>query len=149
MVIEKGKTDAFVDAHPPGVGELLLVATVGGLKSSPVRLELLWPVWAVGATVIGGLLGGIASGLVPGRPRRWRRRIVEGTLVGLLVTLAVFLIPALTALAAWTVQTELGLFVLAGAAGFLGTPLLDRVARALFPSLAADDAGKQAPSKAA
>ena len=47
------------------------------------------------------------------------------------------IMPNVAAVLSWASSTELGLFVVAAFAGFVGTPLLDRLAQLVFPALGA------------
>lgn len=145
LQIAAGATSATIDVHPRGVGPVQLSLAQGELRSEPVRLELTWPLLAVLAMIVGGTLGGVLMvfelGAKRASARRRRpaiRRAIEGALVGLLVTTLTLIIPSATSVLAWASSTELGLFVVAAFAGFVGTPLLDRLARLLFPALSGE-----------
>jgi len=135
LVIARGASSASAELHPRGIGRLEVSAEAEALRSAPIAIELGWPLLPVLAMIAGGWLGGVLSALAP-RRRKLRRRALEGVLVGLLVTAVVLVLPSFAALPRWVLGTELGLFVLAAIAGFAGTPLVDRAARALFPALA-------------
>jgi hypothetical protein len=87
------------------------------------------------AMLLGGILGGLLSTWLRPKRVRWPRTLAEGALVGLLVTGFVLLVPSVAVtLPAWAGTTELGLFVVAALSGFAGTPLVERIASALFGS---------------
>jgi hypothetical protein len=140
--IPPGASAATVQLRPSGIGQLDLSASTGVQRSTPVRLTLEWPLLPIGALLLGGALGGLVSALRPGQRRYTRRRIVEGAVMGLLVTLVVLVVPGLASVTAGTLASELGLFVVSAVAGFAGVPLVDRVARLVFPALEAD-AGRE------
>jgi hypothetical protein len=145
LQIAPGATQATIEVHPRGVGPVQLSLVQGELRSPPVQLELTWPTLAVLAMIVGGTLGGVLMvfelGAKRAAARRRRpaiRRAIEGALVGLLVTALTLIMPSATAVLSWASSTELGLFVLAAFAGFVGTPLLDRLARVVFPALSGE-----------
>jgi hypothetical protein len=137
LTIPRGAHEASVEAHPPGIGRIAVRAVASAQQSPPLAIELTWPVLPVSAMIAGGTLGGFLSALRRA-PRVRRRRTLEGALVGLLITLVVLVVPSFATLPAAARETELGLFVLSALAGYIGTQLLDRAARALFPTLAQD-----------
>ena len=140
--IPKGKTSGSIEVHPRGVGPLTLALSQGGLSSPPLELELTWPLLALAAMFLGGTVGGALVTLVkdrgthPGRRSRVVvRRAIEGALVGLLTTALMLIAPNVALITAWASNTELGLFVVSAFAGFLGAPLIDKLANRLFPAL--------------
>lgn len=149
LQIAPGATSATIEVHPRGVGEVQLSLVQGELRSQPLRLQLTWPLLAVLAMIAGGALGGVlfmfergGKGAKRDRSARRRtqaalRRALEGALVGLLVTALMLIMPNVAAVLSWASNTELGLFVVAAFAGFVGTPLLDRLAQLVFPALGA------------
>jgi hypothetical protein len=142
ITLRAGAHEARVHAHPPGLGRLSVRALAGALQSPPLVVELTWPLLAVTSMLLGGTLGGyLCAHVMRKSPRHRRWRTFEGTMVGLLVTLIVLVLRSLSLLPDWARETELGLFVLAAAAGFIGTPLLERGVKKLFPMLARSDPG--------
>jgi hypothetical protein len=138
ITIPKGASEASVEVRPSGVGALELSAISGAAHSAPLRLQLTWPLVPIAAMLGGGAFGGFISAIQPRRRKLRARRIAEGSFMGLLVTLTVLLVPRLASLPARALGTELGLFVIAAIAGFGGVPLMDRLATAIFPTLAAE-----------
>ena len=133
VVIEQGKSTARADVRTTGYGSDEIVARSGSLRAVlPVRL--VFPVAALVAAIVGGLLGGGARYL---RNRRKRgplllRRVVEGTLVGLIVVGAVWTGLVSVDVSTGILGTPFGAFVLAALAGYLGCVLLDRIAKRTF-----------------
>jgi hypothetical protein len=134
LTIPGGQQQAKVAIHPHGLGNIEVVAAFGELRSVPVKLELTWPVLPLLAIFAGGLVGGFATTLRQKNRRNVRRRVVEGVVVGLLISAFSLLVPSFTTLPSWAPRTELGLFVLAALAGFVGMPLLNRASQAMFPT---------------
>jgi hypothetical protein len=146
LQIAPGATSATIEVHPRGIGEVQLSLVQGELRSDPLRLQLTWPLLAVLAMIAGGTLGGLLfvfergdkrAGSARRRTHAAIRRAIEGALVGLLVTTLMLIMPNVAAVLSWASSTELGLFVVAAFAGFVGTPLLDRLAQLVFPALGA------------
>lgn len=138
--IAPGASAATLQLRPSGIGQLELSASSGAHRSDPVRLTLEWPLLPIGALLLGGALGGLVSAFRPRQRRYTRRRVVEGAVMGLLVTLVVLVVPGLASVTSGALSSELGLFVVSAIAGFAGVPLVDRVARLVFPAL---DAGAE------
>lgn len=135
LVIDEGSSDGRIAVRPSGIGDLEIVASSGALHSAPLRIRLTWPLVPIAAMFAGGALGGVVSAFNPRRRRQRNRRIIEGAIMGVLVTLVVLLVPGLASLPVRALGTELGLFVVAAVAGFAGVPLVDRVAQFVFPAL--------------
>lgn len=136
VTLHAGAHEVAVHSHPPGIGRISLRALAGTLQSPPLVVQLTWPLLAVSAMLLGGTLGGYLNAAALRRSKRVRwQRSFEGALVGVLMTMIVLVLPSLSLLPDWARETELGLFVLAAFAGVIGTPLLERAARKLFPFL--------------
>ena len=134
IVIPGGEQQASITVHPHGIGAIEVVAVLGELRSEPVVRTLRWPFLPLLAIFGGGVIGGFATTLRQKKGRRnVIRRVLEGAVVGLLISGFSLVVPSFTTLPSWAPRTELGLFVLAALAGFVGTPLLDRAAQMLFP----------------
>jgi hypothetical protein len=145
LVVRKGESDASVELRPDGITDLEIIASFGPLRSEPVRVELSWPVVPLGAMLSGGALGGLISAFTAGRKRRQYRRVPEGAAIGLLVALAVLIVPSIAAIPVELLGTALGLFVIAALAGFAGVPLVERIAALVFPRLERDAAAPADP----
>lgn len=125
-----------VTFRPSRGGRVKLEARAGDIRSGPVRVDVSFPAWAVAATLLGGALGGFAAFLRRRRAGGLLWRLAEGLVVGVLVAAVSLALPEVVLMASRVVSTTLGLFVTSAAAGFLGTPLLDRLSRRLFPARA-------------
>lgn len=141
--IPPGASAATLQLRPSGIGQLELSAGSGVLRSEPVRLTLEWPLLPISALLLGGALGGFVSAFRPRQRRYTRRRVIEGAVIGLLVTLVVLVVPGLASVTAGVLTSELGLLVVSAVAGFAGVPLVDRIARLVFPALDADADGER------
>jgi hypothetical protein len=142
ITIEPGQSVGTIELRPSGIGMLDITASSGAQRSEAAHLDLKWPVIPIVAMLGGGALGGTVSAFRQRRRRQMLRRSSEGAVLGLLVTLTVLVVPGLASVAARTLGTELGLFVVAALAGFAGVPLVDRAARLVFPSLNAQPSSK-------
>jgi hypothetical protein len=135
ITIPKGASEARVEVRPSGIGALELGVSSGGTQSVPLSLQLTWPIIPIAAMLAGGAFGGLSSAIQPRRRKLRARRILEGAIMGLLVTLTVLLVPSLASLPVRALGTELGLFVIAAIAGVGGVPLVDRLVKTIFPTL--------------
>ncbi len=142
VTIEPGQSVGRVEVRPSGIGQLEITASSGAQRSRAAHLDLKWPLSPIAAMLGGGALGGMVSAFRQRRRRQMLRRSFEGAVLGLLVTLTVLVVPGLATIATRALGTELGLFVVAALAGFVGVPLVDRAARLVFPSLNAEPSAK-------
>jgi hypothetical protein len=138
ITIPKGASEARVEVRPSGIGALELGVSSGATQSAPLSLQLTWPLIPIAAMLAGGAFGGLSSAIQPRRRKLRARRIMEGAIMGLLVTLTVLLVPSLASLPVRALGTELGLFVIAAIAGVGGVPLVDRLVKTIFPTLSAE-----------
>jgi hypothetical protein len=135
ITIPAGQSEARIEIHPSGTGPLEIEAVSGALRSQVLELDVAWPLRSIVAMIGGGALGGFASAFIRRRQRRTPHRILEGALVGVIVSALVLVLPSFSALPSWARATELGLFLVATLAGFLGGPLLTHASQAMFPTL--------------
>lgn len=129
-------TTRRVTFRPSRGGSAKLAARAGDIQAEPVVVDVSFPAWAVLATLLGGTLGGFAAFLRRRRAGGLFWRLAEGLVVGVLVAAVSLALPQVVLMAGRVVSTTLGLFVISAAAGFLGTPLLDRLSRRIFPARA-------------
>lgn len=133
LTIEQGKNSATADIRTTGYGHDEVVAQSGDFQA-PFPVDLVFPLAATVAAMVGGALGGVARYL---RNRRKRaslllRRIVEGTIVGVIVVGAAWAGLVRVEVSAGILGTPFGAFVLAALAGYLGCVVLDHLAGKTF-----------------
>lgn len=151
VVIPAGASQASASVHVRGSGSLQVRAGFAERESGPVALKVRWPVLLSCMAPAGGAIGGyLALALQRKRqkgPRRKGQRVaacVEGALVGIVVVLALTLVPSFGLMPGWARTAEIAWFVVAVFAGFLGLELLDRLARLFFKPTAAGEEMKPA-----
>lgn len=135
-VIPTGRSSVEVEVRSAGLGTDAISVSGGGLEASQ-PVQLMFPVAATLAALVGGVCGGTARYL---RNRRKRgtlllRRIGEGALVGVIVVGAAWTGLLAIDFNAGVLGTPFGAFVLAALAGYLGCVLLDRIAAKTFGRL--------------
>lgn len=133
IALPAGKTSIDTEVRSGGYGTDEIVASAGGLRAAQsVRME--FPLAPLVAAFVGGGLGGAAryfrarvkrSGFVA-------RRILEGTVVGIILVGAAWTGLVVTNLATGALGTPFGAFVLAALGGYVGCVLLDRIAGKTF-----------------
>jgi hypothetical protein len=133
LTIEQGKDSATADIRTTGYGHDEVLAQSGGFQA-PFAVDLVFPLAATMAAMVGGAIGGIARYL---RNRRKRaslllRRILEGTIVGVIVVGAVWAGLVRVEVSTGILGTPFGAFVLAALAGYLGCGVLDHLAGKTF-----------------
>jgi len=129
----------MVEVRPAGLGAMELTAVLGELRSVPVRLQLRWPWFAMAAMLAGAVVGAFLSYVRHGRTGSMRRHVAD-VLSGMLVAAASLIVPAIAALPVWAMPTELGSFLIASVAAFLGLDAFEALARRVMPSVASKDA---------
>jgi hypothetical protein len=144
--IPRGHSGTSIELHPSGIGRIEVSAAVGALRSPAVALRRSWPFYPIAAMLLGGALGGALS-LFGKKRRRPVLRVLQGIAAGVAVTAVVLVVPSFTTVPGWARGTELGLFVVATCAGYLGTQLVDGAARLLFPAAATAPAPDQAKDR--
>jgi hypothetical protein len=97
-------------------------------------IEIIFPLPFLFAALLGGGLGGFLRAFrqSPGSWKRIVRRVAEGCLVGVLVVGALSVGIAVGNFSPAVVGRELGAFVIAGLAGYVGTAVLDKLAKTVF-----------------
>ena len=135
-ILRTGQSTTAVGLRSIGYGDDEIRADVGALRSS-LSIQLVFPIAAVLAAVIGGGLGGSARFLRNKGKRKTllARRLVEGILVGVLFVGAAWVGLVTVDVGAGILSTPFGAFVLAGLSGYVGCAVLDRVAERTFRGL--------------
>jgi len=133
LTIDQGKNNATADIRTTGYGHDEVLAQSGDLQA-PFPVDLVFPLAATVAAAVGGSLGGVARYL---RNRRKRapllvRRILEGTIVGVIVVGAAWVGLVHVEVSTGILGTPFGAFVLAALAGYLGCVVLDHIAGKTF-----------------
>jgi hypothetical protein len=154
VTIAAGASQGSASVHIRGSGQLQVRAGISERESQPVALRVRWPILLSCTAPIGGAIGGyLASALQRKRQTRSQRRkrqsataCIEGALVGMVVVLALTLVPSFGVLPNWARTAEIAWFVVAVFAGFLGLELVDRLARLFFKQ--GGDAERMKPATA-
>jgi len=133
LTIDQGKNSATADIRTTGYGHDEVLAQSGDFQA-PFPVDLVFPLAATVAAAVGGSLGGVARYL---RNRRKRapllvRRILEGTIVGVIVVGAAWVGLVRVEVSTGILGTPFGAFVLAALAGYLGCVVLDHIAGKTF-----------------
>ena len=140
LTIAAGASQGSASVHVRGSGQLQVRAGISERESKPVALRVRWPILLSCMAPIGGAIGGyLAVALQRKRQAKQQRRrgqrvtaCIEGALVGVVVVLALTLVPSFGFLPGWARTAEVAWFVVAVFAGFLGLELLERLARLFF-----------------
>jgi hypothetical protein len=139
VVIAPGESQATVLVRPRGLGVVQLSAGASGLESKALAINLEWPLLFLWLTSIGGGLGGWLSIHWKPHQRAARRkfphaarRVFEGALVGLVMVGAFVSLPSIAIVPDGLRNNELGWFIGAVLAGFVGTELVETLSNALF-----------------
>jgi hypothetical protein len=136
VTLQAGKSEARIRARANGLRPLRISAGAGTRRSSEIRLELRFPWSLLVAILLGGLLGGVLSARVKKQRRAGLlRHMLEGTGVGLLISIVSVVVPGFAAVTAWVTSSEVGFFAVSAIAAFAGTQLLELAVKAFFPSL--------------
>ena len=145
LTIPRGKSEASADVRVFGLGPMSVLAGVGQRSSAPLAIERAWPLLFLLITVLGGAAGGylalIRQRSKPSEHAREKvviaRRILEGSLVGLIAVGAFLTTPALAELMPDVARgSELAWLVAAVLAGFVGVELIELLASRLLPKKA-------------
>ena len=138
LTLEPGKSVASVDVRTVGYGPDEILAQSGGFRAV-LPIKLIFPVAATVAALLGGAIGGVARFL---RNKRkggplLARRVLEGSLVGLILVGAVWTGLVSVDVSTGILGTPFGAFVLGALSGYLGCVVLDQVAKKTFGGLKA------------
>lgn len=134
VTISAAASAATTTLTSESTGATTVRATLG-THSTTVAVTFLFPAVTLMAALAGAVLGGLARGfrLNIRNQTRWARLVGEAVVTALLFTAVVFvgliadLVPAALA------RSEVGVFVIAGLAGFIGASVLDSVASKFMP----------------
>jgi hypothetical protein len=128
-------SSATVELRSSGLGHTTITARAGGVEAKDV-IKFIFPSGFILATLLGGAVGGWGRCMRHNvRSSRKRRRWVgEGCLVGVVTVAAVTAGLMLGTVSFPAMGTELGAFVMSALSGYVGAPLLDRLAERAFPS---------------
>jgi hypothetical protein len=145
LTIPRGKSEVSADVRVFGLGPMSVLAGIGPRSSTPLAIERAWPLLFLFITVLGGAAGGYLA-LIRQRskqPEHVRekiviaRRILEGSLVGLIAVGAFLTTPALAELMPDVARgSELAWLIAAVLAGFAGVELIEMLASRLLPKKA-------------
>lgn len=145
LTIPRGKTEASADVRVFGLGAMSVQAGAGARMSAPLALDRSWPVLFLIVTVLGGAAGGYLAIIRQRRskPEHARersmlvRRVLEGSLVGLIAVGALLTTPGLAELMPDVARgSQLAWLISAVLAGFLGVELIEVLASKLVPKKA-------------
>jgi hypothetical protein len=141
VTIAKGAEDASLQIHPRGVGDVRVTAIAREMRSNVVTIRLGWPIVPIVAIVAGGSIGGLATTFRKKADRRkLNRALLQGCIIGILVTALALILPGVVEVPSFLLQTEIGLFAIAAFAAYGGTPLLDKLTSLVFPKLSGEKA---------
>lgn len=145
LTIPRGKSEVSADVRVFGLGPMSVLAGVGQRSSTPLAIERAWPLLFLFITVLGGAAGGYLA-LIRQRSKQAEharakvviaRRILEGSLVGLIAVGAFLTTPALAELMPDVARgSELAWLIAAVLAGFVGVELIELLASRLLPKKA-------------
>ncbi len=131
LTIQPNASKAETELRSVGVGEAVILASVGGVTGKSNIVKYYLPIGLLVATLLGGPLGGA------GRHMRHRKAksaktsaakwILEGTLCGVLIVAAALAGIVIFSLPPMVLATELGVFLTAALAGYAGAPILDKL----------------------
>lgn len=145
LVIPSGKSDASADVRVFGLGALSVQAGAGARMSPPLELTRSWPWLFLFVTVLGGAIGGYLAIIrkrhnEPEHAREramFARRVLEGSLVGLIAVGALLTTPGLAGLMPDVAAgSQLAWLIASVLAGFLGVELIEMLASKLVPKKA-------------
>jgi len=149
LTIPRGKSDASADVRVFGLGPMRVAAGLGPRSSTPLAIERAWPILFLLITVLGGAAGGYLA-LIRQRSKQSEharasrmispmiaRRVLEGSLVGLIAVGALLTTPALAELLPDVARgSELAWLIAAVLAGYVGVELIELLASRLLPKKA-------------
>lgn len=142
LTIPRGQSDVSADVRVYGLGPMSVQAGVGPRMSVPLAIERGWPTLFLLITVLGGAAGGYLAIIrlrhkKPDEARSSKgeaRRLLEGSLVGLIAVGALLTTPGLAELMPDIARgSQLAWLVAAVLAGFLGVELIELLASRLVP----------------
>jgi hypothetical protein len=124
-----GTATTSVSVRTAGLGDIVIRADADGVAGSAV-VQQTFPLGPLIAALIGGALGGFSRRFVKGARRSANgRRILEGTVVSMIVFVAGVLGVGYISLPAAIVATEAGAFLTGALGGFIGVSVLEAAAK--------------------
>jgi hypothetical protein len=129
-----GEAIARFRLRSAGIGPVTIVTSGNGLMGS-AEIQQRFPTGPLLATLIGAALGGFARRFVKGaRKKQAARRVIEGTVVGVVAFVAAVLGVGYLELPPAIVATEAGAFLVGALAGFAGVTVFERLAKRNAPA---------------
>jgi hypothetical protein len=130
VTIPENRTSVDAELRSVGRGSAEITAESRNVKSSPRTVTFVFPTGLLVATLLGGLVGGFGRWL-KGK-KTWRplaTRLMGGLAFGILIVAAAYAGIIFLSLPPVILTTELGAFVTAGVAGYLGSVAADKLVR--------------------
>jgi hypothetical protein len=144
LTIPRGQSEISADVRVYGLGAMNVQAGIGPRVSVPLSLRRAWPSVFLLITVIGGAAGGYLAVVrlrhkkALGRDNKAEvRRVLEGSLVGMIAVGALLTTPGLAELMPDVARgSQLAWFIASVLAGFLGVELIEMLASRFVPKTA-------------
>jgi hypothetical protein len=134
VTIPSGLSHSEVKLRSVGLGATTISAESDSYKGELSDVQFIFPISYILAALAGGCLGGLGKYFRDVKASRKKSRkpcaryMGEGCLVGFLIVAAVAAGVVIAHLPTTVVGTELGALVIATAGGYVGAPMLDRLA---------------------
>ena len=131
LTIPANASKVETELRSVGVGEAVILASVGGVTGKSNIVKYYFPIGLMVATLLGGPLGGAGRYMRQRKTKTAKtsagRWVLEGTLCGVLIVAAALAGIVIFALPPMLLATELGVFLTAALAGYGGAPILDKL----------------------
>jgi len=150
--IPAGNTQATVEVRSRSIG-LATIRAVGDLRSEPVEINFVFPWSFLITTLLGGAAGGYLSfartkSKSPRRKSKLAQAIVEGAIVGVLMVVALLVMPGIAGVVPTAARSSvIGWLLMSALAGFVGIELIERLANRVFGKKEAATKPNDAPAK--
>jgi hypothetical protein len=141
--IPAGSTQATVEVRSRSMG-IATIRAVGDLRSDPVEIDFVFPWSFLITTLLGGAAGGYLSFVrtkskSPKRRSKLVQAIVEGAIVGVLMVVALLVMPGIAGVVPTAARSSvIGWLLMSALAGFVGIELIERLANRVFGKKQAD-----------